>query len=251
VALRFGLVTDPLAPLLDLVDIAPAVARARTAVDAAYRHPALRRKGGMVAAEISLRCAVASAALEGHRYDRSDVRGGTILDAVLQGALRVAEALPGLSERWQTAPRQVLARLHLLAGTGVLPVDRLGRPDPAASARIDALSELVTSKAGNPLILAAVVHGELLALDAFAGVNGIVARAAGRLTLVASGFDPRGLLAVETAQLAREPEYIGTANAFKTGTTDGVRSWLKHYAGAVEASSAEIAEVGDAVLAAS
>lgn len=223
---------------------------ARVAVDAAYKHPALRRKGGQVAAEVSLRSAVASAALLGHRYELEDVRGGTILDAVLHGSLRVAEALPGLMDRWPVAPRQVLAKLHLLAGTGVLPVERLGRPEFEASARLDALCELITAKSGNPLIRSAVVHGELLALDAFAGVNGIIARAAGRLTMMSSGFDPRGLLAVETAQLAREPEYLGTALAFATGTPDGVRSWLRHCATTAELSAAEVAEIGDRVLAA-
>jgi hypothetical protein len=239
---------DPLAPLLKLADVESAVNGARAAVDGAYKHRALRRQGGPVAAEISLRCAVASAALEGHRYELGDVRGGTVLDAVLQGALRVAEALPGLHQTWLTAPRQVLAKLHLLAGTGVLPDAVLGRPDPDTAERLDTLLGIVTSQAGNPLVRAAVVHGELLALRAFPGVNGIVARAAGRLTLVGSGFDPRGLVAVEVAQLAREPEYVGAAGAFATGTPDGLRSWLRHYATAVEQGCAEIAVVGDAVL---
>ena len=76
------------------------------------------------------------------------------------------------------------------------------------------------------LLRAAVVHGELLALRPFAGPNGVVARAAARLTLIADGLDPRGLVAPEIGHLAREPEYVGTANAFSTGTPDGVRSWL-------------------------
>lgn len=87
--------TDPLAPLLALADIAPAVERARDRVDQAHRHRALRRQGGQVAAEVSLRSAVASAALEGRVHDREEVRAGTVTDPLLQGALRVAGALPG------------------------------------------------------------------------------------------------------------------------------------------------------------
>jgi hypothetical protein len=60
---------DPLAPLLQLADVAPALAAAREQVDAAMRHRALRRHGGQVAAEVSLRAAVASAALEDSAYD--------------------------------------------------------------------------------------------------------------------------------------------------------------------------------------
>src|SRR4029453_18324879 len=105
---------DPLAALLNLADVESAVKSARAAVDGAYRHRTLRRKGGAVAAEISLRCAVASASLQSDGYQVEAVRSGTVLDPVVQGALRVFEELPTLASRWETAPRQVLARVHLL-----------------------------------------------------------------------------------------------------------------------------------------
>src|SRR4051812_34039449 len=95
---------DPLAPLLDLADVPEALAAARDAVDAALRHRALRRHGGRIAAEVSLRTAVASAALEGSRYDLDEVRAGTVTDPVVQGALRVAGALGGLTDGWERAP---------------------------------------------------------------------------------------------------------------------------------------------------
>ncbi|GIH11453.1 hypothetical protein Rhe02_95200 [Rhizocola hellebori] len=236
---------DPLAPLLNLADIADAVKGARAAVDGAYRHPALRRKGGQVAAEISLRCAVASASLLSGGYDLELVRSGTVLDPVLQGSLRVAESLPALAARWENAPRQVFARLHLLAATGLVPADALGRP----AASLDRVCSYIVSRSGDPLIRAAVVHGELLALNAFGPVNGIIARAAARLTLVASGLDPRGLVASEEIHLAREPEYLGAAGAFATGTPDGIRSWLKHCTTATTMGAAIITEVGDLALA--
>ena len=240
---------DPLAPLLALADVEPAFAVARERVDTALRHRALRRNGGQVAAEVSLRAAVASAALEEHRYDLEEVRAGTVTDPVVQGALRVAEAVTGLVDLWPRAPRQVLARLHVLAARGVVPESELGRLKSGAD-RIDTLSGFV---AGNertpPLLLAAVVHAELLTLSPFAGPAGVVARAAARLTLVSRGFDARGLVGVEAGHLAREPEYVGAAGAYATGTPDGVRSWLRHYAAAVSAGADEIAEIGDAALA--
>ncbi|GIF19860.1 Fic family protein [Actinoplanes tereljensis] len=240
---------DPLAPLLDLADVAPALAGARDRVDAAMRHRALRRHGGQVAAEASLRAAVASAALEGNPYDLEDVRGGTVTDPVLQGALRVAEGLGGLVDLWPRAPRQVLAKLHVLAARGVVPPADLGRLTGGAE-RIDALSGLI---AGNdetpPLLLAAIVHAELITLRPFAGPAGVVARAAARLTLINRGFDPRGLVAVEVGHRSREPEYIGSAGAYATGTPDGLRSWLRHYAAAVTEAAEEITRIGDGVLA--
>jgi hypothetical protein len=246
--------TDPLAYLLDLADVRARVDAARAAVDGALRHRALRRHGGRVAAEVSLRSAVAGAALEGSVHDLSAVRAGVVTDPVLQGALRVAGALPGLGETWPRAPLQVLARLHLLAARDVLPADALGRPaEGAAGPRLPAIAGLVPralAAGSSPLLLAAVVHAELLATRPFAGPNGIVARATSRLTLLASGFDPRGLIAPEFGHLAREPEYVGALNAFATGTPDGVRAWLKHCATAVEVAADTVVSVSDEVLAA-
>jgi len=243
--------TSPLVPLLALPDVEPALVTAAAAVDEAMRHRALRRSGGPLAAEIGLRSAVASAALEGHGYELAEVRSGTVTDPVVQGALRVSAALDGLATRWRIAPRQVLARLHVLAARGCSGVDAeaLGRPVAAAAVmdRLGALCELVAAPPfGAPALLrAAVVHGELMALRPFEGPNGVVARGAARLTLIADGLDPRGLVAPDLGHLAREPEYIGTANAFSTGTTDGVRSWLRHCAAAVEVAAAQLSELAD------
>lgn len=243
--------TDPLAPLLELADVAATVAAAREKVDQALRHRALRRHGGQVAAEAGLRSAVASAALEGHVHDLESVRSGTVTDPVMQGALRVAGALPGLADRWPRAPRQVLAKLHVLAARGAVDEAELGRPiaAPAVAGRLDALANLVTGGTSvPPVLLAAVVHGELLALRPFAGPSGVVARAAARLTLLATGFDPRNLIAVEVGHRRREPEYVGSAGAFATGTRDGVRSWLRHYGTAVEIAAAELTTICDELI---
>ena len=241
---------DPLAALLDLAGVAPALDAARDRVDGALRHRALRRHGGQVAAEASLRGAVASAALEGHRYGLEEVRAGTVPDPVLQGALRVAEGLGPLVDLWPRAPRQVLARLHVFAARGAVPDAELGRPAAGFdSDRLDALAGLVAGNAITPpLLLAAIVHAELLTLWPFAGPAGVVARAAARLTLIGRGLDPRGLVAVDAGHLAREPEYVGAAGAYATGTPDGVRSWLRHYAAAVAGGADELTAMGDEVL---
>jgi hypothetical protein len=246
--------TGSLMPLLDLPGVAPALVAAREAVDEALRHPALRRSGGALAAEAGLVSAVASAALEGHPHDLAEVRAGTVTDPVVHGALRVSAALDASARTWSRAPRQALAGLHLLAAKGCAGVDEstLGRPvgDPVTLARLDALmTVLVEPAAGVPAVLrAAVVHGELLALRPFAGPSGVVARAAARLTLIADGLDPRGLLAPETAHAAREREYVGSVNAYRTGTPDGVRSWIRHCAGAVEQAAKDLVERADTMV---
>jgi hypothetical protein len=239
---------SPLAPLLALHDVEAALVAARAAVDAALRHRALRRSGGPLAAEVGLRGAVASAALEGHAYGLDEVRDGTITDPVVQGSLRCSAALDALAPRWTTTPRQVLARLHLLAARGLVEDDDLGRPASASAQRLDLLCAVIAEPAGMPALLrAAVVHGELLAARPFAGPNGVVARAAARLTLIADGLDPRGLVVPDLGHLAREPEYVGAANAFATGTPDGLRAWLRHCAAAVEVAATELNSVADAI----
>jgi hypothetical protein len=245
-------VTDPLAPLLRLAEVPEALDAAREAVDKALRHPGVRRTGGKVAAEAGLRSAVASAALEGHGYLMDEVRAGTVTDPVVQGALRVSRELDAMAPLWPKVPRQVLARVHVLAARDVVPPDQLGRPsaDPAVAGRLSTLMDLVAGApvAAPSLLLAAVVHGELLALSPFAGPSGVVARAAARLALIAGGLDPRALLPVEVGHLAREPEYVGARGAFATGTPDGLRSWLKHCAAAVTVAADEVIAVGDALV---
>jgi hypothetical protein len=242
---------DTLTALLDLADVRPALESARKGVDAALGHPALRRAGGAVAAEVGLRSAVASATLEGHGYPLDQVRAGTSTDPVLQGALRLSRELDGLAALWPKVPRQVLARMHVLAARGAVPDGQLGRPaDGTDMTRLGALVNLVnlvnpvnrvTGRGMAPaLLLAAIVHGELLALRPFAGPNGVVARAAARVTLVAAGLDPRGLLAMDVGHLRRHPEYVGACGAFATGTRDGVRSWILHYAAAVAPAADEL-----------
>jgi hypothetical protein len=230
-----------LAPLLDLADVSEAVESARAAADAALGLRALRpgtTRAARIAAEVTLRDAVASASLEGRSFDLEAVRAGTVTDPVVQGALRVGAELVGLAPRWRNAPPQVLTRLHILAARGV--VADLGRPAPTGgTARLLALSSVLGSPAP-ALLRAAVVQGELLALRAFEGPNGVVARAAGRLTLIAAGLDPRGLLPVAVGHSGRGPEYVGAAGAYATGTRDGLRAWIKHCVAAVAAAAAEL-----------
>ncbi len=231
-----GVKADPLAPLLDLPDVADAAAAARDAVDKLLGHRALRRTSGPVSAESVLRGARASAALEGAEYGLEEVRAGTVTDPLVQGALRVGGGIGQLVDTWERAPRQALAKLHVLAAAGMVEEAELGRPSasPEIAARLDGLAGLIAGGTEVPaVIVAAVVHGELLTMAPFAGPNGLVARAAARLTLVTRGLDVKAVSVPESGHFARSPEYVGAAGAYATGTPDGVRSWLKHCCAAV------------------
>jgi hypothetical protein len=232
---------DPLAPLLDLPDVAAAVARARDALVALHNHPANRQGWPAGAAEAGIRAARASAALDGAPLEPGD----DVAHPALAGAVRVAEQTGRLLGVWRTSPLQALARLHVLAAADLVPADRrdaLGRPRPVAGVaeRLALLAELATGATRAPApVLVAVVHGESLALQPFGSADGVVARGAARLAAIASGLDPHGLAVPEVGHLRRAAEYREAAAGFAAGGAEGVRTWLLHCCAQWEAGAAE------------
>lgn len=222
-----------LAPLIELPGVADGVEQARNAAAQVYDHPANRQGWPAAAAEAQLRAARASAALDGG--PTGPPVDGPVDDPVLAGALRAADGLGKLLPIWRRAPLQALARLHLLAAADLVPeAERdgaLGRPrgDPDVSRRLELLAALVTDGDNSPgPVLVAVVHGELLTLAPFGTADGVVARAAARLTAVVSGLDPKGLAIPEVGHLRRVREYRQAAAGFAGGTAEGVTEWLLH-----------------------
>jgi hypothetical protein len=242
--------TDPLAPLVDLPGVAAAVAQVRNALVALHNHPVNRRGWPATAAEAGLRAARASAALDGAELAAAgDPERAVVADPVLAGAVRVAEESGRLLGAWRTAPLQALARLHVLAAADLGPASALGRPRPdeAVSARLALLAELVTGATAVPApVLVAVVHGELLALAPFGSADGVVARAAARLTAVSSGLDPKGLAVPEVGHLRRSREYRAAAAAFAAGSAEGVTAWLQHCCAQWVAGAREGRSIADA-----
>ncbi|MGH3951840.1 MAG: oxidoreductase [Pseudonocardiaceae bacterium] len=240
--------SDPLAPLLDLPGVADAVRSAREAVDAVHRHPTNRRGWPTTAAEASVRAARASAAIDG--ADPEIPAGGAVDEPVLAGALRVGEALGPMLPTWERAPMQALARLHVLAAADLVSdPDQMGRPraDVGVGRRLDLLCQLVTGGTSVPgAVLAAVVHGELLALQPFGTADGVVARAAARLTMISTGLDPKGLSVPEVACFRRGRRYREAARGFAGGRPDGVRDWLVFSCESVEAGAREATSIADA-----
>lgn len=242
---------DPLAPLLDLPGVLGAVAAARASVDGLLSNRSLRRRSGDVSAESSLRGAWASAWLSGARTALEDVRSGAAnSDPVVQGALRAQAAIPALADTWSHAPRQALARLHAVAAADLVD-DReiLGRPRSAAgvAARLDALATVLATTGAPAVVVAGIVHGELLSLDAFAPVSGIVARVAVRLTLIERGLDPKSVVVVEAGHRELAGDYDTALAAYRTGTPDGVARWLIHCADAVVAGALESTAICEAI----
>ncbi|MGI8762276.1 MAG: oxidoreductase [Jatrophihabitantaceae bacterium] len=242
---------DPLAPLVELAGVADGVAATRAAVDSLLVNRVLRRRSGDVSAESSLRGAWAAAWLSGREHPLDAVRSSTVgADPVLQGALRAYSAIPALADTWTRAPRQVLARLHALAAADlVADSGRLGRPveQPGVAARLDTLAGVLGGTSAPAVVVAAVVHGELLSLDAFAPVSGILALVAVRLTLIERGLDPKSLVVVEAGHRVMSREYALALDAYRTGTPDGIGRWIAHCADAVVAGARESSAICEAM----
>ena len=240
---------DPLTPLLALPGVADGVARTRAAVDKLIGNRTLRRRSADVSAESSLRGAWASAWLAGDELSLDDVRAGAAsADPVMQGALRAQAAVATLTDTWTHAPRQVMARLHALAAADLVEdKELLGRPAPGVAPRLDTLATVLSMTSAPAVVVAAIVHGELLGLDAFAPSSGIVARAAVRLTLIERGLDPKSLVVIEAGHRELRTEYDAALAAYRTGTPEGIGRWLVHSADALVAGAVESTAICEAI----
>ncbi len=242
---------DPLAPLAGLPGVAAAVAQTRTAVDGLLANRVLRRRSADVSAESALRGAWASAWLAGSRVELDAVRSGAAGgDATVQGALRATAAVGTLADTWTRAPRQALARLHALAAADLVDVDALGRPRPSAevAARLDALASVLSATDAPAAVVAAVVHGEIVTLDAFPPVSGLVARVAVRLTFVERGLDPKSLVVVEAGHRDQVMAYERAQAAYASGTVAGLTEWIEHCCAAVVAGARESLAICEALV---
>lgn len=227
---------DPLADLTALEGVASAMAAARDGIDALLRDRGLRRTSPEVTGESLLLGAHASAVLDGSTATVEQVRSGDC-DDTAAAALRVSTEVLGLVPVLAHSPLQAFARLHTLAGKGLVADADLGRPrDHVAADRLAGLAQLLLGRTTAPaLVVAAVVHAELRTVAPFVSHNGIVARAAERLVLVARGVDPTSLTVPEAGHLALRDAYQSNLVGYAEGGRAGVHSWLLYAAEAFTA----------------
>ena len=267
--------TDPLAVLGALPGVPESVESVRQAVDRLYGHRVMRRRSGEVTSEAALRGARGSAALAGADWPLEEVRRRSDFSAgdearTVGAALRLAAEAGQLLSVWRQSPVQALARLHLVAAGGAVDEPTVGRPrltgepvaeplvdiagfplpDPSeVTARLDGLAGLLRAGSSAPaLVVAAVVHGELLCLRPFGSFNGPVARAAERIVLVGSGLDPKSICPAEVghAELGRAG-YLKALEGYTSGTPEGMAQWIGHCGRALELGVRESVAVCEAL----
>lgn len=234
---------DPFAAIAALPGVRPAATGARVAVDRLGGLPALRLRPHDVVAVTALRGARASAALAGVEVSEEALRSGEaftdpVSGPVARGAVRLSTEVGLVAPVWAKAPRQALARLHAVAAadSGIDPVE-LGRPASAeAAGRLDTLSAALMTKTGAPaVVVAALVHAEVLASEAFGAYSGLVARAAARCLLIQRGLDRGGVASPEFGHVELGlMEYQIALAGYTSGTAEGVAGWVVHCAKALE-----------------
>ena len=232
--------TDPLTPLEELPGVFEAADAARAAIDGLLREPALRRGRGEIRAASRRRAAWASARLDGAMISLEEFEPPFADDQagrLCAGSLRISGEVGALADTWRRAPLQALARLHTLAAADFVAPDALGRPrpDPGVAGRLSGMAEMVTSTSASGVVVAGVVQGELLDVAPFGWGDGLIARAASRLVLVATGVDPDALTVPEEGLLELgQARYASALTAYQTGTPEGMATWLIHVAASVQ-----------------
>lgn len=268
---------DSVAAIAAWPEVSEAMDQAREACTQLRWHQALRRRIPEAAAESRVRGAAASAELDGAPYSLDRVRDlmrGAVpwperldpVDVTVRAAVQ-ATAETEHAARLLSVPAQVLARLHVAAGSPLLPPDQVGRPraadDPCAefaevgeapggdelSARLRAVTDMLALPDTPALVVAALVHAEIACLRPFVRGNGIVARAAMRAVVIGRGLDPTGVAVPEAGYRdGGLTAYVGALTGYATGTREGLTLWLTQSAKAIVASVEEGRRIADAVL---
>lgn len=208
---------DVFALVARMEGVPSALAASRDSIDALLRDRGLRRTSPDLTTESLLRGARASAELEGDGYDET-------------GPVRLSTELLGLLPVWRRSPLQALARMHTLAARGYVDDTDLGRPVRGAERLADLAARVTAPTQAPALAVAAIVHAEVAATQAFAAANGVVARAAERLVMVDRAVDPASVTVPEAGHLATGPAYAATLAAYREGDRSGVHLWLLHCA---------------------
>ena len=227
---------DPLAWLVSLEGVPSAYAASRDGIDVMLRDRGLRRTSPETTAESLLRGAHASAVLEGSTSSLAEVRVGEG-DEVASASVRVSTELLALVPTLGRSPLQALARIHTLAGAGSVAPERLGRPrDDESAGRLRDVAAVLTAVTDAPaLLVAAMVHAEIVTAAPFVSHNGLVARAVERLVLVARGVDEKSLVVPEAGHLALRDIYESNLRGYAEGGAAGVHAWVLYGAEAFSA----------------
>ncbi len=245
---------DAFAAVARLPGIAESADAARRAFDAMLWDRTLRKSAEELSRRSALAGAASSAGIDGIEIEWRVWQAGQIDDdtpmgRAAAGIVGMYSQLPALRPVWERAPLQALAKLHTLVAVPVTPEDvgrpRTGEPtDPlrvatavdagdVAARLTDLAGRLGAETAAPALVVAAVVHAELMTLQPFTYGSGLVARAVDRLVLSSRGVDP-DTWSVPEAGL-HEQGRTAYARALRGYAAGEIAPWIEFYCAAMAA----------------
>jgi hypothetical protein len=246
---------DAFAGVAGLPGVAEVADTSRGAFDAMLWDRGLRASAGELSRRSALAGAASSAGIDGIEvewrvWEAGQATDETAMGRAAAGLVALYARLPQLRTTWENAPLQALATMHTLVARPVTPEDvgrprtgppqdplRLGvAPDPdEVPGRLTTLAAALTRPTAAPaLVVAAVVHAELMTLQPFAYGSGPVARAVDRLMLGSRGVDPDNWSVPEAGVHAHgRPAYARALRGYAAGGTGGLTDWVVFYCRAV------------------
>ena len=245
---------DPLLAAVDALAADERIAAPTDAARGAFDELLWRRDVRKAAAE-AMRSSIDRGARDSAAIDGADIVAvdDSPMGRVLAAAVAVTAQAGELADDWGRAPLQVLASLHATAARGFAPDDDLGRPrsddnadDPLAigslpvagsvAPRLTSLSDIAVHSKVPALVVAGIVHGELMLLRPFGWGSGLVARAVVRCVLAQRGLDPDNWAIPERGMLELgRPAYVRAVRAYASGTREGMVEYLTWFSTAAAA----------------
>lgn len=253
---------DAFAAVAALPGVPEAATSARQAFDAMLWDRGLRKSAEELSRRSALAGAASSAGIDGIEIEWKVWQAGQAADETpmgraAAGIVAMYAELPALRRVWETAPLQALTKMHTLVSLPVTP-EQVGRPrdgEPEDPLRLgtapdprtipprltDLATRLSQETAAPALVVAGVVHAELMTLQPFTYGSGLVARAVDRLVLSSRGLDP-DTWSVPEAGLHEQgrPAYSRALRAYAGGD---VVQWLRFYLQAMAAGTQNLAEL--------
>lgn len=234
-----------------LPGVAEVADASRQAFDEMLWNRQLRAQAQELSRQSALAGAASSAGIDGIEIEWRVWQAGQAADdtpmgRAAAGLVALYAQIPQLRSTWETAPLQALAKMHTLVA---LPVARegVGRPrtGPPRDAlrlgtavgaddvpeRLAALAGAVISPTTAPaLVVAGVVHAEIMTVQPFSYGSGFIARAVDRLMLSSRGVDPDNWSVPEAGVHAQgRPVYARALRQYAEGGGEGVADWLVFY----------------------
>lgn len=251
---------DAFAAVAALPGVPDAATTARAAFDAMLWDRGLRAKSEELARRSPLAGAASSAGIDGIEVEWKVWKAGQAADdtpmgRAAAGIVALYAGLPALRPIWESAPLQALAKMHTLVARPVTPDDvgrprtgeptdplRLGTGSAQVAPRLADLARRLTKPTTAPaLVVAAIVHAELMTMQPFTYGSGLVARAVDRLVLSSRGLDPDNWSVPEAG--LQEQTRTAYARALRTYAAGDVAGWVAFHTRAMAAGTQNLAEL--------